>query len=36
MDGFLHFNLVKRHSYLAFSFLTPVDLFHCLFSGLKC
>ena len=26
-----HFNLEKHHSYLALSFLTTVDLFHCLF-----
>ena len=31
----LHFNLEIYHSYFAFSFLTTVDLFYCLFRGFR-
>ena len=31
----LHFNLETYHSYFAFSFLTTVDLFYCLFRGFR-
>ena len=31
VDGLLHFNFEKHHSYVDVRFLTPVDFIYCLF-----